>query len=52
MDGKNIVDRTGMVLIPNIAASKIKWLLDNNTEIRDGVEKGELIYGTIDTWLI
>ena len=52
VDGENIVDRTGMVLIPNIAASKIKWLLDNNTEIRDGVEKGELIYGTIDTWLI
>lgn len=52
LDGEKIMDRTGMVLIPNIAASKIKWLLDNNTEIRDGVEKGELIYGTIDTWLI
>lgn len=52
LDGENIVDRTGMVLIPNISASKIKWLLDNQPEIRIGVEKGDLIYGTIDTWLI
>lgn len=51
-DGEGIINRTGMVLIPNIAVSKIKWLLDNDVRIRDGVDKGELIYGTIDTWLI
>lgn len=51
-DGPDIVERTGMVLIPNIAAAKIKWAIENQPEVRDGVEKGDLIYGTIDTWLI
>ena len=51
-EGAKIVERTGMVLIPNIAAAKIKWALDHQPNIRSGVEKGELIYGTIDTWLI
>lgn len=51
-DGEAIVERTGMVLVPNTAASKIKWLMDNNAQIREGVIKGELIYGTIDTWLV
>lgn len=51
-DGSKIVERTGMVLIPNIAAAKIRWALDSQPGIRSGVEKGKLIYGTIDTWLI
>ena len=50
--GKIIVEKTGMALLPNISASKIKWLLDYDLEIKNGVMKNELIYGTIDTWLL
>lgn len=49
---KEVGDRTGAPLVPNIAASKIKWLLDNDDVIRKGVAEGTILYGTIDTWLI
>lgn len=51
-DGAGIVDRTGMIIVPNDAATKIRWLLDNEPKVKAGVEKGELLYGTIDTWLV
>ncbi|MCI8327544.1 MAG: glycerol kinase GlpK [Lachnospiraceae bacterium] len=52
LDGENIVKRTGVVIIPNDSATKIAWLLENNEEIRHGLEEGNLIYGTIDTWMV
>lgn len=52
LDGANIVDRTGMVIVPNDAAGKIAWLMENNEEIKHGLEEGNLIYGTIDTWMV
>lgn len=51
-DGAGILDRTGAAIVPNAAATKIKWFLDNSPEIREGVDKGDLICGTIDTWLL
>ncbi|WKY44093.1 glycerol kinase GlpK [Eubacteriaceae bacterium ES2] len=51
-DGTGIVDRTGMVIVPNDAATKIRWLLDNNEAVKKGVDNGDLLYGTIDTWLV
>lgn len=51
-DGPNIVERTGMIIVPNDAATKINWLMTNDPVVRAGVEKGELLYGTIDTWLV
>lgn len=52
LDGANIVERTGMVIVPNDAAGKIAWLMENNEEIKHGLEEGSLIYGTIDTWMV
>lgn len=52
LDGANIVDRTGMIIVPNDAAGKIAWLMENNEEIKHGLEEGDLIYGTIDTWMV
>lgn len=43
--------RTGLVLDPYFSASKIKWLLDNIPGAREQAEQGELLFGTIDTWL-
>lgn len=49
---KEIVDRTGAPMVPNIASAKIKWLMDNDEFVRKGIEEGNLVYGTIDTWLV
>ena len=47
-----VAARTGAPIVPNISASKIKWLLDNDEAVKAGVAEGKLLYGTIDTWLI
>jgi glycerol kinase len=44
--------RTGLVLDPYFSASKIRWLLDNVSGARKRVERGELAFGTIDTFLL
>ena len=47
-----IKSKTGLVLDPYFSASKIKWILDNVDGARAMAERGELCFGTIDTWLI
>ncbi|MCF1426921.1 MAG: glycerol kinase GlpK [Shewanella sp.] len=46
-----IRSRTGLVLDPYFSATKIKWLLDHVPGARQQAENGELLFGTIDTWL-
>ncbi len=43
--------KTGLVIDPYFSATKIEWLLDNVTGLRSRAERGELAFGTIDTWL-
>jgi glycerol kinase len=52
MMGPQVVERVGMYLIPNTAAMLIRWLLDNDASIREGVEKGEACFGTVNSWLL
>ena len=52
MDGERIVERTGMILVPNDAATKIAWLRENRPDIKRGMDEGRLIYGTIDTYMV
>ena len=47
-----IREKTGLVPDAYFSGSKIKWLLDNVPGARERAEKGELLFGTIDTWLI
>ncbi|MCL1066277.1 glycerol kinase GlpK [Shewanella olleyana] len=47
-----IKSATGLVLDPYFSASKIKWLLDNVEGAREKAEAGDLLFGTIDTWLV
>ena len=47
-----IRDKTGLVPDAYFSASKIKWILDNVEPARERAEKGELLFGTVDTWLI
>ncbi len=49
---KMIQDKTGLKLDPYFSASKVKWILDNVEGTRERAEKGELIVGTIDSFLI
>ncbi len=44
--------KTGLVPDAYFSGSKIKWLLDNVDGARERAERGELLFGTIDTWLI
>lgn len=43
---------TGLLLDPYFSGTKIKWILDNVEGVRERAEKGELLFGTIDTWLV
>lgn len=43
---------TGLVIDAYFSATKIKWILDHYPNARKKAEKGELLFGTIDTWLI
>lgn len=44
--------KTGLVIDAYFSATKIKWILDNVEGAREKAEKGQLYFGTIDTWLI
>lgn len=45
-------DNTGLVIDSYFSGTKIKWILDNVAGAREKAAKGELAFGTIDTWLI
>ena len=45
-------ERTGLVIDPYFSGTKIAWLLDNIPGARGRAERGELAFGTVDTWLI
>ncbi|MEI6609116.1 MAG: glycerol kinase GlpK [Deltaproteobacteria bacterium] len=47
-----IRDNTGLVLDAYFSATKVKWILDNVEGARQQAKNGELLFGTIDTWLI
>lgn len=47
-----IKDKTGLPIDPYFSATKVKWLLDNVDGARKRAEKGDLLFGTIDSWLI
>lgn len=49
---KMIKDKTGLVVDPYFSGSKIKWILDQVEGARDKAKRGELCFGTVDTWLI
>jgi len=47
-----IQNKTGLVIDAYFSGTKIKWILDNDSSIRKQANNGELLFGTIDTWLI
>ena len=49
---KVIREKTGLVPDAYFSATKIKWILENVNGAKDAAERGELLFGTVDTWLI
>ena len=47
-----VFEKSGLLIDPNFSASGVKWLLDNVEDARDAANRGELLMGTIDTWLV
>ncbi|MDG3085392.1 glycerol kinase GlpK [Vibrio hannami] len=47
-----IREKTGLVADAYFSGSKIEWILDNVEGARDKAERGELLFGTVDTWLV
>ena len=45
-------ERTGLVIDAYFSATKLKWILDNVPNARKRAERGELLFGTVETWLI
>lgn len=47
-----IRERTGLIIDAYFSATKIKWILDHVPGARERAEKGKLLFGTVDSWLI
>ncbi|WKK66306.1 glycerol kinase GlpK [Lutimonas zeaxanthinifaciens] len=47
-----IQENTGLVIDSYFSATKVKWILDNVPKARKMAEKNELLFGTVDTWLL
>jgi glycerol kinase len=50
--GETVANRTGLVIDSYFSGTKVKWILDNVPGARDRANRGELAFGTVDTWLI
>lgn len=47
-----IRSKTGLVIDPYFSATKIRWILNNVPGAREAAERGDLLFGTVETWLI
>ena len=45
-------EKTGLIIDAYFSGTKLKWILDNVEGVRERAEKGELLFGTVETWLI
>ncbi len=56
LKGKGLTEtfrrKTGLIIDAYFAGTKVKWILDNVKGARERAEKGELLFGTVETWLI
>ena len=49
---REVAQRTGLLLDPYFSGTKLAWLLDHVPDARERAERGELAFGTIDSWLV
>ncbi|MEV0293798.1 glycerol kinase GlpK [Nocardia sp. NPDC050710] len=51
-EAADVVERCGLPLLSYFAAPRIRWSLDREPRIRERAERGEILFGTMDSWLI
>ena len=49
---KTILEKTGLIVDAYFSATKVRWILENVPGARAKAEKGDLLFGTVDTWLV
>lgn len=49
---QSVYDKTGLLLDPYFSATKIKWILENIPDAKERAAKGDLLFGTVDTYLL
>lgn len=49
---EEIKNRTGANVAPNCPSTKIRWLIENDRAIQKGLANGDLLFGTVDTWVV
>jgi len=49
---ERVESKTGLLIDPYFSATKLKWIIDNVEGAREKAESGDLVFGTIDTWII
>ncbi|MED4161399.1 glycerol kinase GlpK [Halalkalibacterium halodurans] len=47
-----VTEKTGLLIDPYFSGTKVRWILDHVDGAQERAERGELLFGTIDTWLI
>jgi len=47
-----IRQKTGLIIDPYFSGTKLKWILDNVEGVRERAQRGELLFGTVETWII
>jgi len=50
--GETIRAKTGLLIDAYFSATKVKWILDHTEGARERAQRGELLFGTVDTWLM
>ena len=45
-------DKTGLIIDAYFSGTKVKWILDHVEGARERAQKGEILFGTVETWLI
>ncbi len=50
--GESISSKTGLVIDPYFSATKVQWILENVPGAKEKAERGDLAFGTVDSWLI
>ncbi len=49
---RKILEKTGLIIDAYFSATKVRWILDNVRGARDKAKRGELAFGTVDSWLV
>jgi glycerol kinase len=50
--GKTILEKTGLIIDAYFSATKVRWILDHVKGARELAQKGQLAFGTVDSWLV